>query len=180
MLQFFCRHPAAARCDSSCSPSVGWHRHESLRKKLFLCRVRVLESGIEVKCRTKQMFLYPIPDRSKYITSINTLEFLLRKQAHMIVCHTIEELWVVCLMASVKLGIRNETAKTFLLLFFVVWILLFLLARKHYLCIIQLHSLLSLSLRCPLLYDKSHPCSLFNNHCIYSQLGSTNTHNIQE
>ena len=127
-----------------------------------------------------KMLFKPIPDRSKYITSINTLEFLLRKQAHMIVCHTIEELWVVCLMASVKLGIRNETAKTFLLLFFVVWILLFLLARKHYLCIIQLHSLLSLSLRCPLLYDKSHPCSLFNNHCIYSQLGSTNTHNIQE
>ena len=52
----------------------------------------VLESGIEVKCRIEQMFLYSIPDRSKDITSINTLKFLLRKQAHMIVCHTIEEL----------------------------------------------------------------------------------------
>ena len=51
-----------------------------------------LESGIEAKCRTKQMFLYPIPNRGKDISSINTLEFLLRKQAHMIVCHTIEEL----------------------------------------------------------------------------------------
>ena len=38
------------------------------------------------------MFFEPIPDRSKDISSINTLEFLLRKQAHMIVCHTIEEL----------------------------------------------------------------------------------------
>jgi hypothetical protein len=51
-----------------------------------------LESGIEAKCRTKQMFLYPIPNRGKDISSINTLEFLLRKQARMIVCHTIEEL----------------------------------------------------------------------------------------
>ena len=181
MLQFFCRHPAAARCDSSCSP-IRWMASAWIApKETFSTAASVfLESGIEVKCRTKQMFLYSIPNRGKDISSINTLKFLLRKQAHMIVCHTIEELWVVCLMVSVKLGIRNEITKTFLLLFFVVWILLFLLARKHYLCIIQLHSLLSLSPRCPLLYDKSHSCSLFNNHCIYSQLGSTNTHNIQE
>ena len=58
----------------------------------FYGGVRVLESGIEVKCRIKQMFLYPIPNRGKDIPSINTLEFLLHKQAHMIVCHTIEEL----------------------------------------------------------------------------------------
>ena len=51
-----------------------------------------LESGIEVKFRIEQMFLYPIPNRGKDISSINTLEFLLRKQAHMIVCHSIEEL----------------------------------------------------------------------------------------
>ena len=38
------------------------------------------------------MLFEPIPDRSKDITSINVMEFLLRKQAHMIVCHTIEEL----------------------------------------------------------------------------------------
>ena len=38
------------------------------------------------------MFLYPIPDRCKDITSINVMEFLLRKQAHMIICHSIEEL----------------------------------------------------------------------------------------
>ena len=30
----------------------------------------------------------------------------------------------------------------------------------------------------PLLYDKSHSCSLFNNHCICYQLDSTNSHNI--
>ena len=40
----------------------------------------------------REMFLYPIPNRGKDISSINTLEFLLRKQAHMIVCHSIEEL----------------------------------------------------------------------------------------
>ena len=40
----------------------------------------------------REMLFKPIPDRSKDITSINTLEFLLRKQAHMIVCHSIEEL----------------------------------------------------------------------------------------
>ena len=38
------------------------------------------------------MLFKPIPDRSKDITSINVMEFLLHKQAHMIVCHTIEEL----------------------------------------------------------------------------------------
>ena len=121
-----------------------------------------------------KMVFEPIPDRSKDISSINTLEFLLRKQAHMIVCHTIEELWVVCL------GIRNETVETFLLLFFIIWILLFLFTRKHYLCIVQLYSFLLLSPKYLLLYDKSHSCSLFNNHSIYSQLGSTNTHHIQE
>ena len=39
-----------------------------------------------------KMVFEPIPDRSKDISSINTLEFLLCKQAHMIVSHTIEEL----------------------------------------------------------------------------------------
>ena len=68
---------------------TGMNRSE---RNFFYAGVRVLESGIEVKCRTKQMFLYPIPNRGKDISSINTLEFLLRKQAHMIVCHTIEEL----------------------------------------------------------------------------------------
>ena len=92
MLQFFVGNPEAANAARLAPPSVGWHRHESLRKKLFLCRVRVLESGIEVKSRTKQMFLYPIPNRGKDISFINTLKFLLRKQARMIVCHTIEEL----------------------------------------------------------------------------------------
>ena len=121
-----------------------------------------------------KMFFEPIPDRSKDISSINTLEFLLRKQAHMIVCHTIEELWVVCL------GIRNGTAKTFLLLFFIIWILLFLFTRKNYLCIVQLYSFLLFSPKYLLLYDKPHSYSLFNNHCICYQLGSTNSHNIQE
>ena len=35
------------------------------------------------------MLFKPIPDRSKDITSINVMEFLLRKQAHMIVSHTV-------------------------------------------------------------------------------------------
>ena len=36
-----------------------------------------------------KMLFKPIPDRSKDITSINVMEFLLRKQAHMIVSHTV-------------------------------------------------------------------------------------------
>ena len=42
------------------------------------------------------MFLYPIPDRSKDITSINVMEFLLRKQAHMIFSHTVGGIIVLC------------------------------------------------------------------------------------
>ena len=92
MLQFFVGNPEAANA-ARLAPhpldGTGMNRSE---RNFFYAGVRVLESGIEVKCRTKQMFLYPIPNRGKDISSINILEFLLRKQAHMIVCHTIEEL----------------------------------------------------------------------------------------
>ena len=36
-----------------------------------------------------KMVFEPIPDRSKDISSINTLEFLLCKQAHMSISHTV-------------------------------------------------------------------------------------------
>ena len=49
----------------------------------------------------REMFLYPIPNRSKDITSINTLGFLLCKQAHMIVCHTVRGL-VLCRATASK------------------------------------------------------------------------------
>ena len=37
----------------------------------------------------REMLLYPIPNRGKDISSINTLEFLLRKQAHMSISQTV-------------------------------------------------------------------------------------------
>jgi len=48
MLQFFCRHPAAARCDSSCSP-IRWMASAWIApKETFSMPVSVfLESGIE-------------------------------------------------------------------------------------------------------------------------------------
>ena len=92
MLQFFVgipRRQDATHLAPHPLDGTGMNRFEI---NFFYAGVRVLESGIEVKCRIKQMFLYPIPNRGKDISFINTLEFLLRKQAHMIVCHTIEEL----------------------------------------------------------------------------------------
>ena len=52
-----------------------------------------------------KMLFKPIPDRSKDITSINTLEFLLRKQARMIVCHSIRN-YELCALWQVQ--IRNQ------------------------------------------------------------------------
>ena len=43
-----------------------------------------------------KMLFKPIPDRSKDITSINVMEFLLRKQAHMIFSHTVGGIIVLC------------------------------------------------------------------------------------
>ena len=48
-----------------------------------------------------KMLFKPIPDRSKDITSINTLEFLLRKQARMIVCHSIRN-YELCALSQAQ------------------------------------------------------------------------------
>lgn len=77
-----------------------------------------LESGIEVKCRTKQMFLYPIPNRGKDISSINTLEFLLRKQAHMIISHTALGLVLCVNIDDYKSKHHFELAKLFIISFY--------------------------------------------------------------
>ena len=37
----------------------------------------------------REMFLYPIPNRGKDISSINCVEFLLCQQAHMSISHTV-------------------------------------------------------------------------------------------
>ena len=72
-------------------------QQESLHMQaLLLLLKRLAKSNLSMRSHlrisiymNREMFLYPIPDRSKDITSINTLEFLLRKQARMIVCHSI-------------------------------------------------------------------------------------------
>lgn len=121
----------------------------------------------------REMFLYPIPNRDKDISSINTLEFLLRKHYR----------GIMSCVPYGKYQIRNQKRnnQNFSAIIFHYLNSPLLFTRKHYLCIVQLYNFLLLPPpKYLLLYDKSHSCSLFNNHCIYSQLDSTNPHHIQE
>ena len=64
------------------------------------------------------MFLYPVPNRGKDISSINVMEFLLRKQAHMIFSHTA---WGVVLCVNIddyKSKHHFELAKLFIISFY--------------------------------------------------------------
>ena len=65
-----------------------------------------------------KMLFKPIPDRSKYITSINTLEFLLRKQAHMIISHTALGLVLCVNIDDYKRKHHFELAKLFIISFY--------------------------------------------------------------
>ena len=64
-------------------------QQESLHAQaLLLLLKRLAKSNLSMRSHlrisiymNREMFLYPIPDRSKDISSINTLEFLLRKHS---------------------------------------------------------------------------------------------------
>ena len=64
-------------------------QQESLHvQALLLLLKRLAKSNLSMRSHlrisiymNREMFLYPIPDRSKDISSINTLEFLLRKHS---------------------------------------------------------------------------------------------------
>ena len=76
------------------------------------------------------MFFEPIPDRSKDISSINIMEFLLRKQAHMIVCHTLRN-YELCALWQMQNVHSNEKYSTFFV------------PQKKYLHLQRLHFMLS-------------------------------------
>jgi len=64
-----------------------------LEKEFSDCK-RASNSSVRIDLRIilyveSKMVFEPIPDRSKDISSINTLEFLLCKQAHMNISHTV-------------------------------------------------------------------------------------------
>ena len=64
-----------------------------------------------------KMLFKPIPDRSKDITSINTLEFLLCKQTHMIFSHTAWGLVLCVNIDDCKSKHHFELAKLFIISF---------------------------------------------------------------
>ena len=64
----------------------------------------------------REMFLYPIPNRGKEISSINTLEFLLCKQAQMIFSHTVWRLVLSVNIDDCKNKHHFELAKLFIIL----------------------------------------------------------------
>ena len=65
----------------------------------------------------REMFLYPIPNRGKDISSINTLEFLLCKQTHMIFSHTAWRLVLCVNIDDCKSKHHFELAKLFIISF---------------------------------------------------------------
>ena len=66
----------------------------------------------------REIFLYPIPNRGKEISSINTLEFLLRKQAQMIFSHPVWRLVLSVNIDDCKNKHHFELAKLFIILFY--------------------------------------------------------------
>lgn len=64
-----------------------------------------------------KMVFEPIPDRSKDISSINTLEFLLCKQTHMIYSHTAWGLVLCVNIDDCKSKHHFELAKLFIISF---------------------------------------------------------------
>ena len=84
----------------------------------------------------REMFLYPIPNRDKDISSINTLEFLLRKHYR----------GIMSCVPYGKYQIRNQKRnnQNFSAIIFHYLNSPLLFTRKHYLCIVQLYNFLLL------------------------------------
>ena len=93
-----------------------------LEKEFSDCK-RASKSSVRTNLRVilyveSKMLFKPIPDRSKDIASINVMEFLLRKQAHMIFSHTAWGLVLCVNIDDCKSKHHFELAKLFIISFY--------------------------------------------------------------